>query len=75
MIDDELLRNCTMAADTVAMQSFDTGHEQTKAIVKRVLEFAEGNGLIVMVPKKDWPEYINLDPPFDRDPFDFSGLS
>lgn len=66
---DDVIRNSLFAADRAVIEgTFRTHADVTRAAVKAAFELAAGNGLIRLVPQKDWPEWIRLDPPYDRVP-------
>ena len=66
----ELVRNACFAADRTAMLPWRTDAAKTKAIIQEALMLLIGNRLITVVPREDWPEFIVLDPPYDRNPFE-----
>lgn len=62
---ERLIQNAVLAADSVAMQPHNTSAAQTRAVVTRAVEFLIGNGLIIVRPEEDWPEWLVMDPPFE----------
>lgn len=61
----EVLRSAMFAADDAVMAGgFRTRADQTRAAVTAAFRLALGNGLIRIVPRDEWPEYIALDPPY-----------
>ena len=66
---DELVKNASLSADSVAMRRHPTEAQRTRAIVERTLLFAFGNGLIDLKPRAEWPAWMTIDPPFDNEIF------
>lgn len=73
MIDSEvldaLLRNVQLAHDIAAINAINHGSthaEIARATVREALLCAEGNGLIVVVPRYDWPDWITSTPPYQQ---------
>lgn len=64
-IPASLIQNAVLAADAAAMEPHVTPADQTRAVVRRVIEFLVGNGLITITPEEDWPVWLVMDPPFD----------
>lgn len=62
---DGLTRDGTFAADAAAMETVGTPHDKTRAAVRAALRMLLANGMITAVPKEDWPEWVQIDPPQD----------
>lgn len=74
MIDTDLLkslmRNVQLAYDVAAIDAINAGKtnaEVAKAAVREALLCAEGNGMITITPREQWPEWIVSDPPYHPD--------
>jgi hypothetical protein len=74
MIDTEvlhsLMRNIQMAYDIAAINAVNAGHTKAvvaEAAVREALLCAEGNGMITVTPREEWPEWISSTPPYHGD--------
>lgn len=74
MIDTDvlnsLLRNVQLAYDVAAINAINygmTNAEIAKAAVREALLCAEGNGMITITPREEWPEWIVSAPPYHPD--------
>lgn len=63
-IPDPLILNACFSADSVAIGFKGSSADLTKAIVQRTLEALEANGMITIIPEREWPEYYIPDPPY-----------
>ena len=67
---DDLLRAVQLAADTAAIdgrRADKTYAAITGDAVRAALECAIGNGLIDVVPRERWPQWIAVNPPYNPD--------
>jgi hypothetical protein len=67
---DKLTQDACFAADSVAITNRHdpnmTGAQQTRAVVRRTIEFLIGNNIVVVVDHNDMPRWIKMDPPYDE---------
>lgn len=65
---EDLLHHVMFAADDASINAKRRGgqtpHEITTMSVREALKCALGNGLISVVPRGEWPEWIALEPPY-----------
>lgn len=64
---DALLRNVQLAHDIAAIDAINEGKtnaEVARTVVREALLCAEGNGLITVVPREEWPPWITSTPPY-----------
>lgn len=66
---DALLRNVQLAHDIAAINAINEGKtnaEVARAAVREALLCAEGNSLITVVPRDEWPDLITSTPPYQQ---------
>ena len=67
---DKLTQDACFAADTVAITNRQdpnmTGAQQTRAVVRRTIEFLIGNDIVAVVDHNDTLRWIKMDPPYDE---------
>lgn len=61
---DDLVQTGTLAADRYAIGFVGTQAERTRAVVRGALEALIANGIVEVKPRGEWPEWIELDPPY-----------
>lgn len=66
---EALLRSVGLAADLAAIKAMNedrTHAEIARAAVREALLCAEGNGLITVVPREEWPPWVTSTPPYQQ---------